>query len=207
MGFAGRKDEGVARFDWGHAIFMAHGAFAGKHVIKFPLCAVQMIRIRSLACRNANDFNVKRMRLVEIAGLRLSSQCFGDFSARSRKFSFWRRPRFPWEVVCIYFVHCSVDQQLGSTFGACTETKLRAIRLFNSIRADKLGLLSSGGWNHLFSPGYCLWNGTEHRSLVAVRRWIRRHARQSLHYFDTSAAGPDALSISHGQIRDGKSRD
>jgi hypothetical protein len=64
-----------------------------------------MIGVRSFAGWDANDFYIKRMPLVEVGGLRLSSQCFGDFSARAREFSFWRGPGFPREIVGVYFVH------------------------------------------------------------------------------------------------------
>src|SRR5689334_14520999 len=99
MRFAGWEDEGVTRFNRSCSIFVSGRAFAGNDVIEFPLRGVQMIRIRSFARRNANDFDIEWMPLVEIGGLRLSAQCFGDFSACAREFAFWRRPWLPREVV------------------------------------------------------------------------------------------------------------
>ena len=88
MRFSGREDECVAGFDGSEAVFIAGGAFAGNHIVKLQLRTMQMVRVRSFAGRDANDFNVERMPFVKVGGLRFSAQCFRNFSSRAGEFAF-----------------------------------------------------------------------------------------------------------------------
>ncbi len=72
MRLTGLENEGVAGFDWGGALLIAHNTLARDDMVELPLRAVRMIRIRRRPGRNARDLDVEgwRSRRSVDSGLR-----------------------------------------------------------------------------------------------------------------------------------------
>ena len=64
--FAGMEEKGVAGFDGRCAVLMTNNAFAGDYVVKLLLRTVGVIGVGGLARRNAANFNVEGMALLEV---------------------------------------------------------------------------------------------------------------------------------------------
>src|ERR1700722_15986512 len=105
MRFAWLKNKRVAGFNRSRSVFVTNDACARNHMIKFPLRAVRMIRIRSFASRNAANFNIEWMPLLQIRRLGLATQFLRNLFARADEFSFRRRPSYFSNFVRVDFMH------------------------------------------------------------------------------------------------------
>ena len=74
MRLSGLEEQRVTGLDRRVAFFMANDAAARDHVIKLPLRAVGVVRIRLLSGRNAKDLDVERMTLHQIGRERIAPQ-------------------------------------------------------------------------------------------------------------------------------------
>ena len=72
--FGRLEDEGVSCLDGGLAIFMPDRTAAGNDVVEFPLRAVGVVGIWSLARWDAAYLDIEGMPLVQIGGLRVTAQ-------------------------------------------------------------------------------------------------------------------------------------
>src|SRR5215213_3639419 len=76
-----------------------------NHLVKFPLRAVRMKRIRRLARSDAANLHIKRMPLAQIRRERFASESFRNFLPEPRKFPLRRTPGFLFDFVNIDFAH------------------------------------------------------------------------------------------------------
>src|SRR5262245_8047397 len=66
--FTGFKQERVAGYNRSGTVRVPHGASSGNHMVKFPLRAVEMIRVRGFTGGNPNNLDIERMALEQICG-------------------------------------------------------------------------------------------------------------------------------------------
>src|SRR5437667_6474126 len=99
------KDKRIPRFYWSRPILMPDHSFSRNHMIKLPLRAVRMVRIRALTRWDAADLHVKWVPLPQVRRLRLSSQRLRNLLSRADEFPLWRGPRELLHIISIDLSH------------------------------------------------------------------------------------------------------
>src|SRR5262249_27691236 len=105
VGLVRLEEEGVARGNCRRPVLMANRSLTRNDVVKLPLRAVRVVRVRSLARRNAQNLDVEWMPLVQVGGKWLASERFGYLFARANEFALGRRPRQLLYVLGVDFKH------------------------------------------------------------------------------------------------------
>ena len=91
MRFAWSKDKGIAAGDWGLARFIAHAAFAGDHMIEFPLGRMGVVRVGRLPRGDPKDLERERVPRTRIP-VGIPAQRFRDIFARALELALGRSP-------------------------------------------------------------------------------------------------------------------
>src|SRR5262245_2445109 len=105
VGLVWLEEEGVAGENCRRPVFVANRALTRNDMVKLPLRAVRVIRVRRLTRRDAQNLKVEWVPLVQVGGAWLPSESFGYLFARSNDFALWRRPHQLLYVLGVDFKH------------------------------------------------------------------------------------------------------
>src|SRR5262245_40397483 len=108
VGLVRFEEEGVAGENCRRPVLVANRALTRNDVVKLPLRAVRVVRVRRLTRRNAQNLDVEWMPLVQVSGGWLPSERFGYLFAGASEFALGRRPRQLFYVLGIDFKHIAM---------------------------------------------------------------------------------------------------